>query len=44
MSEITPYLPGIVAAYAILLVAASSPGPAVALLIGIATEQGRAPA
>jgi len=44
MTEITPYLPGIIAAYSILLVTASSPGPAVALLIGIATEQGRAPA
>lgn len=44
MFDITPYLPGILAAYAILLVAASSPGPAVALLIGIATEQGRTPA
>lgn len=44
MSEITPYLHGMFAAYAILLVAAFSPGPAVALLIGIATEQGRTPA
>ena len=44
MSDITPYLAGIFAAYAILLVAASSPGPAVALLIGIATAQGRTPA
>ncbi|MEL7259363.1 MAG: LysE family translocator [Pseudomonadota bacterium] len=38
------YLPGILAAYAILVVGASSPGPSVALLIGIATSQGRAPA
>lgn len=44
MIDITSYLPGILAAYAILIVAASSPGPAVALLIGIATEQGRTPA
>lgn len=44
MSDITTYLPGIFAAYAILIVAASSPGPAVALLIGIATSQGRTPA
>lgn len=44
MSDITPYLSGIFAAYAILLVAASSPGPAVALLIGIATAHGRTPA
>jgi len=41
MTEITPYLSGILAANAILLVAASSPGPAVALLIGIATAHGR---
>ncbi len=38
------FLPGILAAYAILVVGASSPGPSVALLIGIATSQGRAPA
>ena len=44
MSEITNYLPGFIAAYAILVVAASSPGPAVALLVGLATERGRAPA
>jgi len=44
MPEITPYLPGILAAYAILFVGASSPGPSVALLIGMATEQGRSPA
>ncbi len=44
MSEATPFLPGIVAAYAILVMGASSPGPAVALLIGIATAQGRTPA
>jgi len=44
MSDITQYLPGIFAAYAILFVAASSPGPAVALLIGIATSHGRTPA
>lgn len=41
MSDLTPYLPGFIAAYAILLVAASSPGPAVALLLGIGTTQGR---
>jgi threonine/homoserine/homoserine lactone efflux protein len=43
MPEIAPYLPGFIAAYAILLVGASSPGPAVAMLVGIATEQGRGP-
>ena len=42
--HIAPLIPGIAAAYAILFVAASSPGPAVALLVGIATEQGRSPA
>lgn len=42
--QLVPFLPGIAAAYAILFVAASSPGPSVALLIGIATEQGRSPA
>ena len=44
LAEITSYLPGFIAAYAILLVGASSPGPSVAMLIGIATDQGRAPA
>lgn len=44
MIELAPYLPGFIAAYAILLVFASSPGPSVAMLIGIATAQGRAPA
>lgn len=44
MFDLAPYLPGFIAAYAILLVGASSPGPSVALLIGIATDQGRAPA
>lgn len=44
MIDIAPYLPGIFAAYAILFVGASSPGPSVAMLIGIATSQGRAPA
>ncbi len=44
MSDLMTYLPGFAAAYAILLVAASSPGPAVAMLLGIATTQGRRPA
>lgn len=44
MTDLALYLPGILAAYAILLVAASSPGPSVAMLIGIATEHGRRPA
>lgn len=44
MFDISPYIPGIIAAYSILFFAASSPGPSVALLVGIATEQGRTPA
>lgn len=44
MIDLAPYLSGVIAAYAILLVAASSPGPSVAMLIGIATGQGRGPA
>jgi len=43
LTEIAPYLPGFVAAYAILLIGAASPGPAVAMLVGIATAQGRGP-
>lgn len=35
------YLPGFLAAYAILMVAASSPGPAVAMLLGISATSGR---
>ncbi|MGR3491948.1 MAG: LysE family translocator [Shimia sp.] len=41
MTELSAFLPGILAAYAILLVGASSPGPAVALLLGIGSAQGR---
>ncbi|MEO1677726.1 MAG: LysE family translocator [Pseudomonadota bacterium] len=41
MTDLLPYLPGFAAAYAILLVAASSPGPAVAMLLGIGLGQGR---
>ncbi len=44
MTEFTIYLPNFIAAYAILLIGASSPGPSVAMLIGIATSEGRAPA
>ncbi|MEO0830035.1 MAG: LysE family translocator, partial [Pseudomonadota bacterium] len=44
MTDLLPWLPGFFAAYAILFLAASSPGPAVAMLLGIATTQGRAPA
>ncbi|MEL6167334.1 MAG: LysE family translocator [Pseudomonadota bacterium] len=44
MTDFAAFLPGFLAAYAILFFAASSPGPAVAMLLGIATTQGRAPA
>ncbi len=44
MTDLLPFLPGFAAAYAILLVAASSPGPAVAMLLGIGVAQGRRPA
>lgn len=44
MTDLAPYLPGFIAAYAILLVGASSPGPAVAMLLGTSTTQGRTPA
>jgi len=44
MGEVVPYLPGFLAAYAILVVGALSPGPSVAMIIGIATDQGRTPA
>lgn len=41
MTGLAPYLPGFFAAYAILLVGSLSPGPAVAMLLGISTSQGR---
>ncbi|RVT87129.1 LysE family translocator [Rhodobacteraceae bacterium CCMM004] len=41
IETLLPHLPAFAAAYAILFVAASSPGPAVALLLGIGTTQGR---
>ena len=44
MSDLGSVLPGFAAAYAILLVAASSPGPAVAMLLGVANARGRRPA
>lgn len=44
MIEISPYIPGFIAAYTILIIGSSSPGPSVAMLIGIATGQGRSPA
>ena len=44
MSELALYQPGFLAAYSILLIGAASPGPAVAMLLGIASSQGRKPA
>ena len=44
MIEISPYISGFIAAYTILIIGSSSPGPSVAMLIGIATGQGRSPA
>jgi len=41
VDSISYYLPGFIAAYAILLVGASSPGPSVALLVNQATQHGR---
>jgi len=39
--DLINHLPGFAAAYGILLISASSPGPAVAMLLGIAMTQGR---
>lgn len=44
MDTLLLYLPGFMAAYAILLFGASSPGPAVAMLMGLSLQQGRTPA
>ncbi|MGP1354878.1 LysE family translocator [Roseicyclus sp.] len=44
MESLLPFLPGFAAAYGILLVACLSPGPAVAMLMGISMGQGRAAA
>ena len=41
MSDLALHWPGFVAAYSILLVAASSPGPAVAMLLGLSLSNGR---
>ena len=41
MDQIIPYLPGFLAAYAILVVAVASPGPAVAMILGFAVSDGR---
>jgi len=41
LTETAPFLPGFIAAYSILIVAAASPGPAVAMLLGVAQTEGR---
>lgn len=41
METLLPFLPAFAIAYGILLVGASSPGPAVAMLMGISVGQGR---
>ncbi|TXR55007.1 LysE family translocator [Reinekea thalattae] len=41
MNDILIFLPGIITAYSILIGACLSPGPAVMMLMGLATEQGR---
>lgn len=41
MYDISPYLAGIGAAYLVLLIGSLSPGPAVAMLVAVATRQGR---
>ena len=37
LADLASYIPGFMAAYLILLVGSLSPGPSVALLIGVAT-------
>lgn len=44
MDWLMPWLPAFLAAYSIQIVGVMSPGPAVALLLGIGAEQGRAAA
>ena len=41
IDALLPFLPAMLVAWGILLVGASSPGPAVAMLMGLATGQGR---
>lgn len=41
METLLPFLPGFAIAYGILFVGASSPGPAVAMLMGLSMGQGR---
>ncbi|QPM91002.1 LysE family translocator [Pseudooceanicola algae] len=44
MEDLIAHMPKILAAYSILLVAAISPGPAVAFLLGVSASRGRAAA
>ncbi len=44
MTELLPFLPAFMAAFGILLVGASSPGPAVAMIMGLSVSQGRSAA
>lgn len=44
METLLPFLPAFAIAYGILLVGASSPGPAVAMIMGLSVSQGRAAA
>lgn len=44
METLLPFLPGFAAALGILILGGASPGPAVAMLLGISVEQGRQPA
>ncbi len=44
MDHLTPYLPQLLLAWSIIVVAVISPGPAVALILGVGAAQGRAPA
>ncbi|MDT1063532.1 LysE family translocator [Paracoccus sp. CPCC 101403] len=44
MDWLTPFLPAFIAAYSVQMVGVMSPGPAVALLLGIGAQQGRAAA
>ncbi len=41
METLLPFLPAFAVAYGILFVAASSPGPAVAMLMGLSVGKGR---
>lgn len=44
MEWLVPYLPGFTAAYAILVMGVATPGPSVAMLLGLGLSQGRSTA